>query len=197
MAIEAPHFQEATKTSNASYRVIKDYGRVLGGVELWPLDLDKLEVSEAPSLRYDMYLFTNDTVANVTVYLSPSNNYLGEDYPLEYAIDLSPAGDEAPKDPKKVKFVGPPGDDSMPPLWGEAVADAAWGVNANTTTTGFEVGDPGHYTLRLWCLLPNVIVQKVVVDLGGVRESYLGPPESFLVGRDEPGKGNTDFTHVL
>jgi hypothetical protein len=30
-------------------------------------------------------------------------------------------------------------------------------------------------------LEPGVVLQKVVVDLGGVRKSYLGPPESWRV----------------
>lgn len=192
VAIEGPHFQAMANSSktNATYHIFNDYGRTLGGVGLWPQDLEKLSVDGAPYLEYDMYLFTNDTLANVTLFLSPGHNYLGEHNPLEYAISLDPASEEPPRDPKTVRPVGPPAVDSMPVGWNAAVADAVWGVNTNTTTSSFEVDEPGQYTLRLWSLLPSIIVQKIVVDLGGVRESYLGPPESFLVGRDSVGKGN-------
>ena len=65
-----------------------------------------------------------------------------------------------------------------------------WGRVGNYTTSTFTVGAPGPYTLRVWALMPGVVVQKIVVDLGGVRPSYLGPPESFLVGRDTVGGYN-------
>lgn len=197
VSIEGPHFQSVAKpkrrgnsSSEAEYHIFKNYGRTLGGVGLAPPNLEKLKVEEAPALQYDMYLFSNYTLANVTVYLSPSHNYLSDYNPLEYAIAMYPAGDDTPSNPKKVRYVGDSVGSALPDQWGHAVADAVWGVHTNTSTTSFNVSAEGAYTLKIWCLLPSVIVQKVVVDLGGVRESYLGPPESFLMGRDEMGQYN-------
>ncbi|GJD03303.1 immunoglobulin i-set domain-containing protein [Colletotrichum higginsianum] len=132
--------------------------------------------------------------ANVTLYISPSANYLGDGNPLEYGISLYPTGDDEPQ-PKTVQPVGRTQGQNMPEGWGYAVGDAVWGLNGNYTTTTFNVTQEGAYTLRVWALLPNIIVQKIVVNLGGVRKSYLGPPESFLLGRDDKGVANrTAFT---
>ncbi|KEY64611.1 hypothetical protein S7711_02816 [Stachybotrys chartarum IBT 7711] len=193
VAIEGPHYQAIVPAeadeSEAEYHTFRNYGRTLGGVGLWPPTLDKLDIAEAPSLQYDMYLFTNHTTANVTLHISPSQNYMTDNQPLEYAISLYPSGTRRPPAPVRVRPVGPSAVD-MPPGWGGAVADSAWGVSTNTTTTAFVVGAEGAYTLRLWALMPSVIVQKVVVNLGGVRASYLGPPESYFVG----GEGRYDGT---
>lgn len=197
ISIEGPHYQSIAKpsggggsnsSSKISYHTFKNYGRTFAGVGLWPMDLDKIELEEAPALQYELYLYSNDTLANVTLYLSPTQNYLSDLNPLEYAIALYPASDSTPEDPERVRFVGDSEGAGMPPQWGHSVSDAVWGVNSNTSTTGFNTTLEGAYTLKIWCLFPSIIVQKIVIDLGGVRPSYLGPPESFLVGRDEAGE---------
>lgn len=65
----------------------------------------------------------------------------------------------------------------MPQGWSESVVNGARVVT-------MEVGrvEAGTHEVRVWVLEPGTVVQRLVVDLGGVRDSYLGPPESVRVG---------------
>lgn len=206
VSIEGPHYQRIhtprnlTGTTELTYHTLKNYGRTLGGVTLWPQTTLQLAPATAPALEYDIYLFTNTSAANVTLYLSPVQNYLSDDDPVKYAVSLFPAvGNNATTPQVQTRsFVGPSIGSAMPDGWHSAVADAVWGVDpAHNTTTTWEVPSEGAYTLRVWGLAPSIIVQKVIVDLGGVRQSYLGPPESFLFERDEVRANNrTSFAHA-
>jgi len=41
--------------------------------------------------------------------------------------------------------------------------------------------DAGTHTLRVWMIDPGVVIQRFVIDAGGLRPSYLGPPPSLRV----------------
>jgi hypothetical protein len=58
--------------------------------------------------------------------------------------------------------------------WEKSVED-----NARFGRTTHALKQSGYHTLKIWMVDPGVVVQKLVVDLGGVRPSYLGPPESY------------------
>jgi hypothetical protein len=57
--------------------------------------------------------------------------------------------------------------------WETAVADSARKVKTSLT-----LARPGSHVLKFWMADPGVVLEKLVVDLGGVKPSYLGPPES-------------------
>jgi hypothetical protein len=53
--------------------------------------------------------------------------------------------------------------------------------NARHSRTTHRIGAPGYHTLKVWMVDPGVVLQKIVVNAGGLRPSYLGPPESVRV----------------
>jgi hypothetical protein len=60
--------------------------------------------------------------------------------------------------------------------WEQAVGE---GVRKVVSTHA--LSQPGNHVLKIWMVTPGVVLQRVVIDAGGVRPSYLGPPESPLV----------------
>jgi hypothetical protein len=62
--------------------------------------------------------------------------------------------------------------------WEKVVGD-----NARYGKSRHEVATAGQHTLKVWMVDPAVVMQKLIVDLGGLKPSYLGPPESFLALR--------------
>jgi hypothetical protein len=45
-------------------------------------------------------------------------------------------------------------------------------------TTAHAIAAPGAHVLKYWPLDAGVVLEKLVVDAGGMKPSYLGPPES-------------------
>ena len=70
--------------------------------------------------------------------------------------------------------------------WEESVRNAGRVVQSTHSLSG-----TGYHTLKIWMVDPAVVLQKIVVDLGGLKRSYLGPPESFF------RKASSDDTRSL
>jgi hypothetical protein len=55
-----------------------------------------------------------------------------------------------------------------------------------TFVTRLHVDGPGRHTVKFWALDPGLVLERIVIDAGGLKPSYLGPPESpyFPVKRE-------------
>lgn len=173
LAMEAEHYTRIKPSGNLTYTVLPHYGRTLSAVKLSSPLVESLSPSTAPTLEYDFYTFTPTTSAkglNLTLILSPTLN-INPKKPLAYVAQIDD------KEQQRREFVTDQKQPEFPVGWGTAVAQNAW---LNTTNWG-DVS-PGKHTLKLWLVEANVVLQKIVLDLGAVRYSHNGPPESQRVG---------------
>jgi hypothetical protein len=126
----------------------------------------------SPRLEYTMTLFSTGQVT-VWAFLSPRNNVLPGDG-LKYAISI----DDNPPQIVNITAATGASDATMNRQWERNTSD-----NVNRTATTHVITSPGVHVLKFWMVDPTVVVQKLVIDTGGLKPSYLGPPESVSVSR--------------
>ena len=161
VAMDADHFTAKTDVGPAGFRVVEQYGMRTDG----PVDIQGLTIR--PHLDYRMYLFTSgEATARLT--LGPALNF-APDRPVRIAVSMD---DEA----AQVLTIVPQGYNAANGNrdWEQSVKD-----NARYVSSTHPIAAAGYHTFKVWMVDPGVVLQKIVVDLGGVRPSYLGPPESF------------------
>lgn len=168
VSVEADHYSRAVGGDGVRWVRIDDIGRTGNGMEPYPLRAPRQTPGgDSPRLEYEVTLKTAGPV-RVLAYLSPRNNVLGADG-LEYAVSI----DGQP--PQVVDITAATGadDTTMNKQWERNTSD-----NVNLTETTHVVDRPGRHVLKFWMVDPTVVVQKMVIDTGGLLPSYLGPPES-------------------
>ncbi|MGQ1889180.1 glycosyl hydrolase 115 family protein [Thermophagus sp. OGC60D27] len=52
--------------------------------------------------------------------------------------------------------------------------------NSAINETKFVIDNPGKHTLKIISIDPGMIIQKIVIDFGGLKKTYLGPPVQNL-----------------
>ncbi|MFJ3102109.1 glycosyl hydrolase 115 family protein [Streptomyces sp. NPDC086835] len=168
VSIEAEHYAKAVGSSSVTWQRIPGIGRTGGGMEPFPVTAARRTPGDGPHLQYELTLFTTGRVT-VWAYLSPRNNVLATDG-LKYAVSFD---DDRPQTVNITKGTGSD-DGTMNRRWARTTSD-----NVNLTGTEHRIGRAGRHVLRFWMVDPTVVLQKLVVDTGGLRPSYLGPPESM------------------
>lgn len=168
VAIEAAHYTQKLDTALARWEEIPDYGRTLSGMSIFPVTAPSARLpADAPVLLYRMYLFSTGTV-EVTLIVGPCLNF---DPDRDVRIGVS-FNDEPPRVLTIVPRGYRAGDWNND--WEEAVRNSARFVRSKHT-----IPAPGYHTLKVWMVDPGVVLERVIVDTGGLKRSYLGPPESF------------------
>ncbi|KAK0433154.1 glycoside hydrolase family 115 protein [Armillaria borealis] len=176
VSIEAAHAIRNTSVDGVYWRELPGIGRTLSGMTPWPRtghDGGNFTAGSGPSLEYDFFTFSETTdTTPVTVYVSPSLNANGADRPLGVAIAVD-------GDVLSSYFIPSAAPGDLPDAW-----DGLDGFVANSIVPirlSFAGMKAGAHTLKIFMIEPAVVVQKIIIDVGGLESSYLGPPESLLV----------------
>jgi hypothetical protein len=169
VSIEPEHFTANTPSGSSRWIRIEGYGHTLSGMRATSaVDAPSgVPESNAPCLEYRMYLLKGGKV-DVDGIFGPTLNFV-PGRGLRYAV----AFDDEPSVlvtlvPKEYAA----GDRNQD--WAHTVED-----NARHSHTVHILPKAGFHTLKFRMVDPGVVIEKIVVDCGGLKPSYLGPPESY------------------
>ncbi len=168
VSIEAEHFAKNVDAGANRWIKIPNYGHTLSAMRAdGPVDVEATPGKDSPCLEYKMYLFNAGKIGVETT-VGPTLNFI-PGRPLRYAVSFD---DETPQVVTVVpaNFNAQNGNRD----WEESVRNNCRHVESEHTLAA-----SGYHTLKIWMVDPAVAVEKIVVNTGGVRPSYLGPPESF------------------
>jgi hypothetical protein len=164
IAMEAAHYTRAINTNGITWENIPGYGRTLSGVTIFPVTAkSQTPGGNSPHLQYQVNV-TDTGNFKIQAYISPTIDFTNT-HGLHYAISVD---NEQPQ----IVDITP---DNSEKAWGKSVAD-----NIKILTTQHHINKPGVHTINYWMVDPAVVLQRLVLDFGGVQPSYLGPPESYF-----------------
>ena len=159
VSIHAGHFSSQTDVPGGGWRSIPGLGRTGSAVTVLPSTLQG-----APRLSYRFHLSTGGP-ATLRVRLLPTHP-LVSGQGLRFAIALD--------DGQPIPLAVTSGFDPKSTAWKERVL-------SNATEVSFTFPTPltaGEHMLHLVAVDPGVVIDKFVIDLGGLTPSYDGPPET-------------------
>jgi len=163
ISMEAEHFSRNIPANGIAWKVIPDLGRTLSAMAVFPVKAPiQVPGKDCPHLEYDLYL-SNSGEKEVNLYVSPSLNYFNDEG-LKVAVSI---------------------DDQAPQILAFNKTDRAWNNwvsdNIIKVPSKHQIENPGKHILKVWMVSPGVVLQKIVVNSGDKKSSYLSEPESVLI----------------
>jgi hypothetical protein len=162
VAMEALHFTRTVDRGPVGWRPLPGFGRTVGAVTVFPVTAEEVTPGgDSPRLEYDVALVSTGEV-KVELYCAPSLDFQSGEG-LRVAVSFN---DEPPQIIRLGTW------ESLQ-TWEKSV-----GESIRKISTQHQINQPGRHTLKVWMVTPGVVIERVIIDAGGVRPSYLGPPES-------------------
>jgi len=119
---------------------------------------------KAPYLEYDIFFFTTGEFTVDSIF-SPGHSVI-PDRGLRYAIGFGK------EDPQVINLM----ENFDQNTWGKMVSN-----DAHHSHSRHKISRAGLHKLRIYMIDPGVSLQKIIIDTGGLKPSYLGPQQSLKI----------------
>lgn len=157
VSIEAEHFTRSVAKGETVWSIIPNFGKTRSGITTLPVT----RVPENMYLEYDIEMKRTGNV-QVDLLLAPTLNF-NDNKGLSYAISFDGGKEQI------INFNGH--------YNGEL---GKWQANPIIESrTIHELNEKGKQTLRIRPLNPGIVIEKILINTGGLKPSYLGAPETL------------------
>jgi hypothetical protein len=162
VSIAAEHYSKAVNNKAITWRQLPDLGRTGSAVQAMPVTAPSITPdANSPHLEYSVWLADTGTV-KVEAWLSPILEFNRKH--IHYAVAFD---DEQPQ------LIDCSSGNEGRGTWDKMVSD-----NIRIATSTHSIARRGAHILKIYYADPGPVLQKLVIDAGGQKPSYLGPPES-------------------
>lgn len=159
ISMEAEHFSRQNNSGKINWQIIPNFGKTLSGLTTFPQNISPQE-NENISVEYDVD-FNSTGEFEVQLLLAPTLNF-NSNKGLRYEIYFDN------EKPQIVNFNGN--------YRGEL---GQWqSEHIIKSTTKHKILKTGKNTLHFKVLDAGIVLEKILIDTGGLKPSYLGAPES-------------------
>lgn len=158
VSIEAANYQLAKGSDKIHWEVIPDLGKTGSGVSTFPANAYP-SAADSVYLEYAVNLKSTGTF-NLYVLVSPTLNF-NANKGLRYAVSFDGG-------PEQIVNINGTYRGELGPWQAERIIK---------TSTRHEIQTSGLHRLRIRVLEPGIILQKIMLDTGGLKPSYLGAPQ--------------------
>ncbi|MDA6070647.1 glycosyl hydrolase 115 family protein [Flavobacterium sp. AC] len=166
VSIEAEHFSQLNNSEKIHWEVIPDFGKTKSGITTFPQQIYP-GTGENIFVEYEID-FVSTGEFNVELLLAPTLNF-NSNKGLRYEISFD--GEK----PKLVNFNGK--------YRGEL---GKWQAeHLIHSSTKHIISKAGKHTMRFRVLDPGIVLEKILIDTGGLKPAYLGAPESDIFYQDK------------
>ncbi len=168
VSIESSHFTKAINSNSINWKILPDHGRTGSAITSFPVTASEQKPGgRSPHLEYEIYTYSKGEF-KINAYFSPTLNFHNTENGLQYAVSID---DEAPQ----IISINKEDKNSISGIWNKWVSE-----NIIIKTTTHHIKKEGKHIVKYWMVNSGVVLQKLVLDFGGVKPSYLGPPETRI-----------------